>query len=81
MCRTLRLAEIQASRQQSATSNQPKHHYLTSELGETVMLPNIILPVLFSCSDAPADDARCACVNRQWRTSSRSAYPNRLVID
>ncbi len=46
-----------------------------------VFLPDSLLPAVFSCLDAPADFALCACVSRRWRALSKSAYPRRLVID
>lgn len=45
-----------------------------------VSLPDVLLSVVFSWLGAPADYARCACVNRQWRTSSKAAHPHQLVI-
>ena len=46
-----------------------------------VFWPDELLDVVLGWMDVPADYARCACVNRQWRASSRSAHPHHLVID
>ena len=46
-----------------------------------VFLPDSLLSAVFSCLDAPADFAHCACVSRRWRALSKSAHPYRLLID
>ena len=66
--------EVSSVYQQKATAK-------STEFSDAMLsLPDVPLSVVFSWLIAPADYARCACVNRQWRTSSKAAHPHHPVI-